>query len=424
MVSPFRWVSTSMSRWLPIFLLLPGIAHAGLHYSGETFAPLPARSSGFLRDHRLLLNVARSKPTTPLRTRYLAEVERLRKRERLQADEAADLGALYLRLGEPAEALAVLRLAQRAEPGHFRLTANLASAHHRAGELALAAAHLEQAVKLAPPALRAAEMLHLRLVRQRLREREAGLDDLFGVKYDDPTSLRKLPADALAHLQQLVLWMPDDGRLLWQLAELIGINGDRATRAAILDGCVSEFEMRQPELLAARKEARALLQRDADRRPTREDHEKHGERFSMRSPRALITRAALDDLPPIDERGINPLIWEVLNETIVDRRGRPQFHRQLRRLEGLRVTVRGYMQPVGDGTDLNVFLLIENPVGCWYCENPELVQIVLVELPEGRNRRLTREPLTVTGKLTLNATDPENFFFTLQAEKIVVAPSE
>jgi hypothetical protein len=288
----------------------------------------------------------------------------------------------------------------------------------------LAAAHLEQAIKLAPPALRPAETLHLRLVRQRLRERESSLDDLFGVKYGDAASLRKLPADALVNVQQLVLWFPEDGRLLWQLAELIGANGDRQTRAAILEGCVGEFEMRQADLLEARKQARATLPREPARRPTREEHEKHGERFALRSVRALVTRARLDDLPPIEPRGLNALPWEVLNETLVDRRGRPQFPRHLRQLEGLQVTVRGYMQPVGDGADLNVFLLIENPVGCWYCENPELVQIVLVELPEGRNRRLTREPLQVTGKLVLNATDPENFFYTLRAEKIVAPPDE
>ena len=37
-----------------LLLLLPSTATAGLHYSGEKFAELPSRMSGFLVDHRSL----------------------------------------------------------------------------------------------------------------------------------------------------------------------------------------------------------------------------------------------------------------------------------------------------------------------------------------------------------------------------------
>ena len=76
------------------------------------------------------------------------------------------------------------------------------------------------------------------------------------------------------------------------------------------------------------------------------------------------------------------------------------------------------MQPLGEGTDLGAFMLVEHPVGCWYCEMPEVTGIVLVELPEGKSGRYTRERVTVTGKLTLNATDPENFLYTLRDAKV------
>ncbi|MFQ3650120.1 MAG: DUF3299 domain-containing protein [Gemmataceae bacterium] len=414
-----------MSRWLLGLLFFPSLLQAGLHYSGETFAPLPAHPAGFLRDHRTLLQIRRIKSPSALRIRYLAEAQRLRKKGRLSADEAADLGALHLRMGEVAEALAVLRPAQRVDPRHFRLTAHLALAHQQAGELALAVAHQEQVVRLAPAEWRSAEMLHLHWMRQRLRQKDDTLDNLFNVDYADPTHLKKLPVDALANVQVLLLWVPEDGRLLWQLAELLGANGDQTTRAAILEGCVSEFEMRQPELLQARKAARALSLGTVAIAPlNKKAHESHSQRFAYRSPRPLIHRAVLDHLPAIDKRAINPMPWELLNETLVDRHGRPQFHSHLRRLDGLQVSLWGYMQPLGDGSDGTVFLLIENPVGCWYCENPQLVQIVLVELPEGRTQRLTRDPLQVIGTLSLNATDPENFFFTLRADKITPLPSE
>lgn len=403
-----------MSRILSLVLLLPAAAHAGLYYSGETFADLPSRWPGFLLDHRALRLIAQPKPASTLRQRYEAEAARLAGKANLSADEAADLGALYARLGDAARAVAVLRPAQRRDPLHFRVAANLGTAWQLAGDLTQAAAALEQAARLAPGKHVAVERLHLRLVRLRAREKDGGLDDLFGVKYGDPAGVKKLPSAAVALTQRLALSLPADSRLLWQLGELAGAHGDQATRAAILDGCVGEFEMRQPELLASRKAARAA----ADRPATKADHDAHGWLFKPRSTRPLASRAALAALPAIDPKGVTPLAWEVIAETTLDRLSRPTFHRYLQELDGKRVTVRGHMQPIGEGTDLSAFLLVENPVGCWYCQSPELTNIVLVELPEGKVGRFTRSPLKVTGRLVLNARDPENFLYLVKDAKV------
>src|SRR5579875_1397571 len=105
--------------------------HAGLYYSGESYADLPSQWRGFLLDHRALRMLAvppnGSAAAGPLRKRYQVEVEKLTKlaqRRKLTADEAADLGALYLRLGETARAIEILRIAQRDNPQHFYLAAN------------------------------------------------------------------------------------------------------------------------------------------------------------------------------------------------------------------------------------------------------------------------------------------------------------
>src|SRR5215475_6600467 len=95
-------------------------ARAGLYYSGETIAELPSQWRGFLLDQRLLRNLA-VKPTgsakpSPGRTQYegeAAKLEKLARERKLTADEAADLGAIYVRLGEVARAIEVLRPAQR-----------------------------------------------------------------------------------------------------------------------------------------------------------------------------------------------------------------------------------------------------------------------------------------------------------------------
>src|SRR5439155_7726041 len=141
-----------------------------------------------------------------------------------------DLGALYVRLGESARAVEVLRAAHREHRQHFRIAANLGTAWQLQGDLEQAAQALQEAVRLAPGKLEKAEEYQLKLVRLRQREPKAAqnLDDLFGIRFVgetgeyEPGKLaaaegKKLPSDAAALTQQLALWLPADGRLLWQL---------------------------------------------------------------------------------------------------------------------------------------------------------------------------------------------------------------
>ena len=50
---------------------------------------------------------------------------------------------------------------------------------------------------------------------------------------------------------------------------------------------------------------------------------------------------------------------------------------------------------------------------------PEPTGIVLVELAPGKMREVTRGKLRVTGKLTLNAKDPEDFLYTIKEARAV-----
>jgi hypothetical protein len=433
-----------MRRLLPVLLLIlaPAGARAGLYYSGEPTAELPSRWRGFLLDQRALrVLAARPRPglpASPLRTRYEQEgarLEKLHKASKLDADGLADLGAIRLRLGDVPGALAVLRPAQRAHPTHFHLAANLGTAWQMHGDLSQAAACLELAVRLAPGKLAAAEALHLKLVRLRAREKERtqSLDDLFRVHYVGPSGKyepgrlaeaqrKALPSAAVGLAQQLALWLPADARLLWQLGELASAHGDVTTAAAILDGCVTEFGLRHPDLRAHRKAMRAAAEALARRPATdKKEHEAHALPFKPRSSRPLVSKATLAHLPAVKATGLNVLPWEVLAQTTLDRKSRPTFAKYLRELDGKRVALTGYMQPLGEDTDLGAFLVIEHPVGCWYCEMPDLVGMVLVELPEGKSGRFSRDAVRVTGKLMLNATDPENFLYVVRDAQVSAA---
>ena len=175
---------------LGFFLLfVPAVARGGLHYSGETPAELPAQWRGFLLDHRgvrlIGLPPAPGTPLHQLREEYqdaAAKLESVAKTRPLTADEAADLGALYVRLGKPGKAVEVLRPAARANPEHFRCAANLGTAWQVQGELADAIRALEEAVRLAPPRWKRTrgDPLSARPRATGRRKNATALDDLFG----------------------------------------------------------------------------------------------------------------------------------------------------------------------------------------------------------------------------------------------------
>jgi hypothetical protein len=433
-----------LHRMLPVLLLSltlgSPVARAGLYYSGETFAEFPSQWRGYLLDQRLLRQAA-VKPVgntpNPVRKKYEAAVEALAAKARdqkLTADECADLGALYLRLGDAAKAVEVLRKGQRDFDKQFRIMANLGTSWQLAGDIDQAIAALEEAVKLAPGKFQKVEELHLRLLRLRRKEAKGadGLDALFGVHYATEkdnyeagkiaeAEWKKLPDDAAAQLQQLALALPADGRLLWQLGELANACGDIQVAAAIMDGCVGEFGMRKAELGDHRRVLRAAADELTKKAAPvgKEDHVGHVTRLKAKSTRPLLQHFDQENLPEIKADGLNPLPWSVLTETKLDRKFKPTFARYLQQLDGKHVSMTGYMQPIGEDIDCAAFILIENPVGCWYCEMPDITAMLQVEMPAEKTFTYTRKRLRIEGTLLLNGADAESFLYTIRKAKVV-----
>lgn len=411
-------------------------ARAGLYYSAEQYASLPAQWRGFLLDHRALRNVA-LKPkaeteASPLRTRYRQEADKLQARaakEKLGADDLADLGALYIRLGEIERAIEVLRPAQRSHPNHFALAANLGTAWQLQGDLRQAAAVLEEAVRLAPGKLLAFEKAHLKLVRLRQQKAAGELDDLFGVRYLNDkdafepgkiaaAQMKKLPAQALPIAQQLALWLPADGPLLWQLAELAGAHGDIRNAAAMMEGCVVQFGMNHPDLRKRRQILRDAVANLPMPKIGEEHVDKHAGTIAFRSRRPLVSKLELVALPVIDPKGINPLPWEVFGETAFEKPFKVTFPKYLHELQDKQISMTGFMYPLGEDPQMAAFLFIEAPVGCWYCEMPETTGIIYVQLPPGQTARYQRGVVRVVGRLKLNAIDPEDFLYAVRDARV------
>jgi tetratricopeptide (TPR) repeat protein len=427
-------------------LLLPIPARAGLHYSGERYAELPSQWRGLVQDLRALRSISvkptAALPASPLRKEYeeaAASLKAATSRRELTADEKADLGAILIRLGEVEEALAVLREAHRQHPQHYAIAANLGTAWQLYGDLERAADCLRLAVQLAPGRWQKAEEYHLKLVQHRLRRGrdDQGLDDLFGVRFVgesgsfEPGKLaaaerKKLTADAVAVAQQLALWLPGDARLHWQLAELANAHGDVKAAYEFYEICVGQFGLIDPALRERRIAVKEAVDRLAKLPPGSEtakaEHAGHAGTIATKSRRPLAAkRFDLSSLPAIDKEGVNHLPWGLLLETSVDRNFKPTFPKYLEELNSHTVSLTGFIQPLTDDLELNVFMLIEYPTGCWYCEMPEINGIVLVELPADKSIRYSRNQVKVTGKLSLNATDPENFLYTIKEAKVIEA---
>jgi hypothetical protein len=59
------------------------------------------------------------------------------------------------------------------------------------------------------------------------------------------------------------------------------------------------------------------------------------------------------------------------------------------------------------------FMLLENPLGCYFCTAPEPTGIVLIEMKAGTREPFNLEPVRYQGTLRLNASDPNDFIFVI-----------
>jgi len=171
--------------------------------------------------------------------------------------------------------------------------------------------------------------------------------------------------------------------------------------------------------LQTQREAADELAKQGDNAKT--THEGHAGLIKPRSRRPFASHLDESSLPPINEKGVTPMPWVVLAETTLDKKFTPTFAKYLKELDGKQISLSGFMQPLGEELESSTFMLIEYPVGCWYCEMPEITAIVFVELPVGKTVSVTRGLMKVTGTLKLNTTDPENFLYTISKAKVTEA---
>lgn len=271
---------------------------ASLHHPEEPFA-IPINEKGepdlsfsaFASRRAELINAANPafqlddpvKKTRTIRGRLKDRIEKLQKLPNRTEQQAVELAVDLLRFGRANEADEPLRSFRR---GYIP---NITLAHIAAvqGEWARAYTFLDIALEEPEPkqfpGLKPSELawqlkvnktalkklFQLRLAESRGPKRvlEDELPDrIFDVNFVNakgeyepgnlaPAEAAKLPPDALAVVQQLVLWFPHDTRLYWLLAELYAAKGEFAAAQKIMDECTWSLQYGNRKVLMQHREA-------------------------------------------------------------------------------------------------------------------------------------------------------------------------
>jgi len=379
-------------------LLCAGAADAGIYTQCDLPQPAPIAWRGFLQDLRNA-RLAQSGKTSSLAKLYEGELRASGE----QPSRIAEASGCYLRLGQPNDAIKLLRSTATRSTDNFIHLTHLGTAYQLLGDYVRAVDYLDAAIELVPAELREMEVLQRKLCQHRAKQKKPTetLDDLYGST--DPEGVA-WPKPAVAQLQQLCLWFPTDAKLVWQLAEAVAASGDVRTASRLMDGAVSELALSSEVARTHWKKWKSqveLLERD----------EKHtSPAFQAVSLRAFGRRYDAAGLPKLSETRPNELPWALLDDTEIGKRYTVKLPGHLAELNGKTVAVHGFIQPQ-KADDFAEFALGENAIGCWFCDAPGVTQQVLVELKAGSTASNSRHYLTVTGKLSVNLSDPEQPLF-------------
>jgi hypothetical protein len=115
--------------------------------------------------------------------------------------------------------------------------------------------------------------------------------------------------------------------------------------------------------------------------------------------------------------GFELLSWDLLRNTKGTRRSGPTFDKALAAKRGTEVNLIGFMVPMYNFRGMTEFLVLPVPIECYFCEAPPMRDVMLVQMAEGDKVDLVKEPVLVSGTLTLNEGPGTKFFYVIKNAK-------
>lgn len=128
--------------------------------------------------------------------------------------------------------------------------------------------------------------------------------------------------------------------------------------------------------------------------------------------RRFLLLAAICALP-VAAQAQDQVSWDTFARVKLvkeDARFIPKFEDVVKRLDGQRVKVQGFMLPLDQEPQQAHFILSANPTAnCFFCMpgGPES----LIEVKSGSSVAFSYDPITVTGKLELLQDDPMGMYY-------------
>lgn len=92
----------------------------------------------------------------------------------------------------------------------------------------------------------------------------------------------------------------------------------------------------------------------------------------------------------------------------------PVFTPNILALDGRRVSIKGYVVPI-EASGASIALSATPYASCFFCGKGSPASVMTVKLNTPQPKLLTDDHLTFTGTLRLNASDPNEFYYVLEA---------
>jgi len=110
-----------------------------------------------------------------------------------------------------------------------------------------------------------------------------------------------------------------------------------------------------------------------------------------------------------------PLTFSTLMTWDYERKKNPPAPENVKKLDGRKVRITGFMFPLQEGTAIQNFCLLRTTQTCCYGPRPQYNQYIFVEMAKPTTfRRL--DPVTCVGKLMVEPSPEEGFIYRMEGE--------